>query len=91
MASSPRQVPPLLDALAIIPETRVEVSAAGNTVWVNSDEMSRIDDILLKQQLTGLVHRGVSVPLWLGRKSDLKIDAALQAVFDPEHHFSPTG
>lgn len=88
IATSPHQVPPLLDALAMVPDTQIEVSAAGNTVWVNSADDSQIDEILLKQELTGLVHRGPSATCWLGRKSDRKIDAALQAVFDPEHRFA---
>lgn len=88
IATSPRQVAPLLEALTIVPDTRIEVSAAGNTVWVNSGAASRLDEILQEHRLTGLVHQGDSTPLWLGIKIDRKIDAALQAVFDPEHRFT---
>ncbi|MDB4474565.1 FAD-binding protein [Opitutaceae bacterium] len=88
IATSPRQVTPLLEALTVVPDTQIEVSAAGNTVWINSGETSQLDEILQKHRLTGLVHRGEASPLWLGIKIDRKIDAALQAVFDPEHRFA---
>ena len=91
IATSPRQVVPLLNALAADSDARTQVSAAGNTVWVNTGEVSQLDEILGSLQLTGLVHRGPSTALWLGHKSDQKIDAALQAVFDPEHRFSDAG
>ncbi len=87
VATSPRQVVPLLNGLAIDPATHVQVSAAGNTVWLNTTEVSKIDEILRSLNLTGLVHRGPGPDRWLGRKSDQKLDAALQAVFDPEHRF----
>lgn len=88
VATSPREIVPLLNGLAVDPVTRVQVSAAGNTVWINSAAVSQIDEILHSLQLTGLVHRGPSRDQWLGHKSDRKLDAALQAVFDPEHRFS---
>ena len=88
IATSPRQVASLLDDLTTVPDIRIEVSAAGNTVWINSGETSQLDRILQQHRLIGLVHQGASSPLWLGIKFNRKIDAALQAVFDPEHRFA---
>ncbi len=88
---TPLQVPTALQAIEESITARCWVSGAGNSLWISTREIIALHRILLRSDLTGLVYKAPAKdgsPLWVGTMPDRKIDAALQAVFDPRHRFS---
>lgn len=77
--------------VAVLPEIdqgKLHVSAGGNCLWIAGEDLPGLSDLLVRHQLAGLVYRGPSPDLWMGQIPNRKIDAALQAVFDPDHRFA---
>lgn len=79
-------MPALLAALETS-EHRLRVSAAGNTLWINSTDDRSVAKRLQEHQLKGLNHHDTSAPVRWGHWREQNVDRALQAVFDPDHRF----
>ena len=67
----------------------VHLSAGGACAWLALDEKSlpELQSLLEEQELTAMVIRGNTAPLWLGKRTARKIDSAIKRVFDPDEKF----
>ncbi len=87
---SPRfLLPALLDILRGIPQSRVQISSAGEVANVSlpsPDAARRLADNLTGTPLRGLTLRGEG-PLWLGCPERPAIESAVKHALDPDHRF----
>jgi len=86
---SPKRYLTLQKQLDEIDGVAVHLSAGGACAWLafKEENLPELQSLLGEQELTAMVIRGKTAPLWLGNRTDRKIDSAIKRVFDPDGKF----
>lgn len=85
-----KDFPSLCDGIAGCRGANLHLSAAGAVAWVAIDDASsleKLDQVLHHLGLCGLVVRGPSDSIWLGRRQQAEVMSAIKRAFDPNAKF----
>ena len=86
---TPKQFLAVQKKFDAIPELAVHLTAGGACAWLAGSKacIVKLEQALQEQELCAMTIRGQGTPLWLGRRPERGIDAAIKQAFDSVGRF----